>query len=428
MGIWRDLIYGPAPSNVIVRGAVDPRDSEATGSPPTLEDLIAAEIQQRIATFTLADALEMPAVIRAVQLICSLIAQFQPIAYRDGVPLPTAQQPRFLRQPAPFGTRYQFMYQTIYSQLAMAGSAGTGGDAYWLVIDRDELGMARAAIVLDPAEVAIEWNRARFLPRYSWRGREFTDDPDLLHLTIGRPPGSLHGRSPLIAGLDALAIVDAAERYALGFFTTSGIPSVVIKAAGKGSPEEAARLKAQWMSAHNGPESTPAVMFQGSGALDLEYPSIDAQKAQLQEARAYGATIVARLLGIPAPLLHVETSGATITYVNSGGAIDEFVRTTAGPVYLAPLEGYLSAMVPQTQTVRIDTAELNRIDVAGRMGVYAQAITAGVMTPPEARMLEGWPTAEPIPVAPAFAPTPRLPQTSSAFLDQFGRPFVSGGV
>lgn len=413
MGWLRELIYGPP--EVETRAAPAPRPAGAIpvaavetpelGTPRTVEDEIAAAIARRVADFAIADALEMPAVIRAVQLICSQVAQFQPVAYRGGVPVP--DQPRLLTQPAPFGTRYQFYYQTVYSLLAIAGTHGQGGDAFWLVVDRDELDVARAAIVLNPAEVRVEWDDARFLPVYHWRGQRM--GRDLVHLTIGRPPGELHGRSPLAAMLPALAVVDAAERYAMGFFDTSGIPSVVIKAAGKGSPEEARKLKAQWMNAHSTPEPTPAVMFQGTGALDLEFPGTDAQKAQMQEARAFGNTLVSTGLGIPAPLLNVMTSGATITYGNSSDALDELVRATVAPVYLAPLEGYLSALMPRTQTVRFDTNELFRIDLAGRMEVYAKAIPLEVLSAGEARMFEGWPLDAPIPGAPAYAPTPALP-------------------
>jgi HK97 family phage portal protein len=400
VGLLRDLIYGPEPGPVLRALPIDEKPLREW--PLTIEGQIARAVASREADFTLADALQMPAVIRGVQLICSLIAQFQPIAYRGGVPL--ADQPRLLTQPAPFGTRYQFIYQTIYSQLAMPGSASTGGDAYWLIVDRDDEGLARAAIVLDPDEVVVSWDESRFLPVYTWRGQE--QGADLVHLTIGRPPGELHGRSPLIAGLPALSVVAAAEAYALGFFGTSGVPSVAINVPGKMTPTEAETLKAQWMDAHAGPGATPAVL---TGGITADYPPVDAQRAQLQESRAYGATIVARLLGIPAPLLHVETSGATITYNNAGGALDEFVRATAAPVYLAPIEGYLSALMPRTQTVRFDTGELNRIDVAGRFNVYQTGIAAGVMTPAEARMNEGWPTDAPIAAAPAYAATPALP-------------------
>ncbi len=411
MGRLRDYYRGGvseraiAPSPITVTPGV-------LSSPPTLEQLLSEQIAERMASFTLADALGMPAVVRGVQLICSLIAQFTPVAYRGGLPVP--DQPKFLREPFPagFGTRYQFLYQTVYSQLAMTGSANTGGDAYWLIPERDELGNPRAAVVLDPAEVRIEWDAAQFMPVYTWRESVMTTEgpnANLVHLTIGRPPGALHGRSPLVAGLEELAVVDAAEQYALGFFYSSGIPSFVIKAKGDGSEAEAKRLKQQWLDAHPGPNPTPAVMFEGrTGALDFIFPPTDAQKAQLQETRAYGATIVARLLGIPAPMLHVESSGATITYVNAAGALDDFVRSTGQPVYMAPLESYLSTMVPRTQTVRFDTNELYRTDLTGRSNIYSTLIASGVMTAQEARSFEGWPTDGPVEFIPSLEPTPNL--------------------
>ena len=221
VGFLRDLIYGPEPGPLL--RAVDEK-------PPrewpdlTIEGRIARTRRQRESRRSRSPTRwPCPRSSGACSSSARLIAQFQPIAYRGGVPVP--EQPRLLTQPAPFGTRYQFLYQTIYSQLAMPGSAGTGGDAYWLIVDRDDEGMARAAIVLDPAEVTVSWDDRRFLPVYAWRG-EPVGPPDLVHLTIGRPPGELHGRSPLVAGLPALAVVAAAEAYALGFFGTSGVPSV----------------------------------------------------------------------------------------------------------------------------------------------------------------------------------------------------------
>jgi len=406
VGLIRDLIYGPD-TGPILRAVPDPvpETSDPPGLALSVEQQIAEAIAWRISTFTLEEALEMPAVIRAVELLCAIPSMFRPIAYRDGVAL--LDQPRLLTQPAPFGSRSQFYYQTIYSLLAMRSQHGRGGDAYWFVVDRDDDDLARSMIVLDPGEVRVEWDKAHFLPVYSWRGLEGPDlTRDLIHLTIGRPPGQLHGRSPLIMGLGALAVVNAAELYALGYFTTAGVPSAVIKGAGKGSPEEAQRLKAQWMAAHNTEAPTPAVLF---GGLDVEFPNVDAQKSQLQESRAYGATITARLLGIPAPLLHVETSGATIVYTNAGGALDDLVRATCTPSYLTPIEGYLSTLVPRTQTVRFDTNDLFRLDLAGRVKLYAEAIAAGVLNATEARRFEGWPTDGEIQSAPAFAPTPALP-------------------
>ena len=387
---FRWLVYGPAdPVPALERAA--PLDG--------VSSLIAAAITDRQTTFSLTDAMRLPAVIRGVQLICSTAASFTPLAYRGGIAMP--EQPRIVRRPDPFSSRYDFVYQTVYSLI-------TTGDTFWLVGDRDAEGQARSSIVLNPAEVSVQWDERRFLPVYSWRGRVLVRDKDIKHLAIGRGPGELHGRSPLVAGLPALATVAAAEDYALGFFESGGVPEVVLKATATISKEEATALKAQWIASRTGPE--PAVFGQG---VDAVFPSIDPQRAQMQEARAYGSAVVARLLGIPASLLHVETSGATITYTNPAGAVEEMVKATLAPAYLAPVEAAWSDLVPGTQAVRFDLAELQRADIASRIAMYAQAIPAGVMTAEQARANEGWGPVEteaghafdPVP-----APSPYMPE------------------
>jgi len=165
---------------------------------------------------------------------------------------------------------------------------------------------------------------------------------------------------------------------------------VVLKAAATLSKEEAAALKAQWIASRTGPE--PAVFGKD---IDPIFPSIDPQRAQMQEARAYGTTIAATVLGIPASLLHVQTTGATITYTNPAGAIEEMVKATLAPSYLAPTEAAWSDLVPSTQSVRFDLNDLQRADFAARAAIYTQLIPQGVMTAEEARAREGWAPLEP---------------------------------
>ena len=236
-----------------------------------------------------------------------------------GVPAP--EQPRIVSRPSPFQTRYEFIYQTVLSGL-------TTGNAYWLLGDRDYNGFARTAIVLDPAEVSVTWDDKRLQEVITWRNRKLVAGVDVVHLAWGRRPGEVLGRSVIAESLDALSALDAAEEFASSYFLTAGVPSVVIKSSTALTKTEAETLKAQWINAHTGPQSTPAVL---SGGIDLDFPGHDPQKSQLQETRAYAATVVARLFGIPAPLLLCETSGATITYLNGNAAFQGFLETTLAP-------------------------------------------------------------------------------------------------
>lgn len=349
-------------------------------------------INERLGEFSVHEALRMPAVARGVQLICGTGAAFTPLVYRDGYPQP--QQPRIVSRPSPFMTRYEFVYQTLYSLVCH-------GNAYWLLGDRDPDGYARTALVLDPAEVNIVWDERKLTEVITWRQRRLTPGFDVVHIAYNRAPGDVVGRSPVREGLDALATIAAAEEYAASFFSTGGMPSTVLTSNVALTADEAAALKTQWIQANKGPARAPAVL---SGGIAADFPSTDPQKSQLQETRAYGATIVARMLGIPAPLLHVETSGATITYANAQAALDEFIRATLAPGYLALVEAAWSDLVPSTSAVRFDTRELLRVDTVTRYQTYRTAIDGGFMAPEEVRRLEGFPVE--ITEGPLYAPSP----------------------
>lgn len=354
--------------------------------------VIADIIAERLGEFSVHEAMRMPAVARGVQLICSTAAMMTPTVYRDGVPQP--QQPRIVSRPSPFHTRYEFVYQTIYSLVA-------DGNAYWLLGDRDPDGYARTALVLDPAEVQVAWDERRLTEVITWRNRRLSPGFDVLHIALNRAPGDVVGRSPIREGLDALGTIAAAEEYAASFFSTGGLPSTVLTSNVALTADEAAALKTQWINANKGPARQPAVL---SGGIAADFPATDPQKSQLQETRAYGATIVARMLGIPAPLLHVETSGATITYANAQAALDEFIRATLAPSYLHLVEAAWSDLVPSTSAVRFDTREVLRVDLVTRWNAYNVAVGAGWLAADEVRRLEGWPST--IDIGPLYAPTP----------------------
>lgn len=370
---------------------------------PSILSLIDDAVAARIAGFGMYDALQIPSVIRAIQLLCSTVAQFQPVAYRDDVQM--SAQPKVLRRPSPFGSRYDFLYGTMYALLAGDESRQKAGNAFWLIADRDSDGVARSVVQLVNSEVSIEWDEKRFLPVYRWRDRELRStgpDQQIVHIFVNRPPGALLGRSPILDGLSALASIVAAEDYAASWFITSGVPSVTLKTKDPMTQDEAEALKAQWLLARSYPGPTPAVL---AGGIEDTYPDVDPQGAQLQQTRDYGNTVVARLLGIPAPLLHVATSGSTITYTNTAAALEELVRVTIAPTYMPPIEAALSDLIPSTQTARLDTRELLRVDIAARFALYQTGITAGILTAEDARAAEGWPRTGPI-TGQAYAATP----------------------
>jgi phage portal protein BeeE len=226
--------------------------------------------------------------------------------------------------------------------------------------------------------------------------------------------GEPHGHGPLSRSLDMLYPVWEAEQFAASFFTSGGIPEVVLKTAQELSHDEAEDLKRLWIGAVN-----TTIRVAASG-IEPQFPGVDPQRAQLQEARSFGATVAATIFGIPAALLHVQTSGATITYTNPAGAVEEMVKATIAPRYLAPIEAAWSQLLASTRSVRFDLADMQRADIAARFDLYQKALgnqNLGVMpwmTVDEVRANEGW---GPLPagtsdIAHQFDPVPETPEPS----------------
>jgi HK97 family phage portal protein len=366
-----------------------------------LELALAAAIRERADSFSLADALALPPVARAVDLIVTIGATFAPVEYLGGQASP--DQPRLLRQPDPFATRYEWLTQVLLDLVQDA-------ESFWLLGESLE-GYPSHAVVLPHDEVIVEWDSRRFGRIYSWRGRRLIHGQDILHVAINRRRNELHGRSILRAALRYLGAVSAAEDFAIAAFGSGGIPTTVLRVAGAMTAPEAKLLREEWTAQRREAAATgsPAVISAGVEAI---FPDLDPQTMQLQEARSYGATVVARLLGIPGPMLLAETSGATVTYQNVDAIASLLVKTTILPKYLAPVEAALSVLVPRTKAVRFSLAELTRADLATRFSVYAQAIAAGVLTAEEARAMEGWGTG-PAAADTAYLPVPSLTTGSS---------------
>lgn len=375
----------------------------------TVEDVIGASIEARDSGFTLAQALRLPPVIRGRTLLTSQAAQLTVTLYRDGVPAP--DQPRIVTRPGTT-TRQEFVAQSV------AGLVDRGC-TFWRLGDYDEDGRPRFVGVLPHDEVRVSWDRNRLFRLYDWRGLALEANstrPDIIHIAIGRGPDELHGHGPLEDGLPYLAPVEAAELYAAGWYGSGGVPSVTLRipAGMEIDDEKSAAIKSKWMTAQASSVPTPAVL---AGGIEDHYPDVNPQTSQLQEARSYGATVVARLLGIPGPLLMIESHGSTITYQSAPAALTQLLKETLAPTYLAPIEQAWSDLVGSRAVVRFDLAETQRADIEARYRVYDAGITLGVFSAAEARTWEGIPPAGETGATPALRPTPQprpLPESVAA--------------
>jgi HK97 family phage portal protein len=162
----------------------------------------------------------------------------------------------------------------------------------------------------------------------------------------------------------------AAELYA-----KEPVPTMVLKSNGTNlAPERITKLLESWKIARN----TRATAFLNAD-VELTALGFDPQKLQLNEARQYLATEIARAVGIPASFLSAETTSMTYstTVMERKALIDFSLRNI-----ITPIEQRLSAadFVPNGVEVRVDIDDFLRGSALERAQVYEILNRIGAMS------------------------------------------------
>ena len=162
----------------------------------------------------------------------------------------------------------------------------------------------------------------------------------------------------------------AAELYA-----KEPVPTMVLKSNGTNlTPERITKLLESWKVARN----TRATAFLNAD-VELTALGFDPQKLQLNEARQYLATEIARAVGIPASFVSAETTSMTYstTVMERKALIDFSLRNI-----LTPVEQRLSMadFVPNGVEVRFDIDDFLRGSALERAQVYEILNRIGAMS------------------------------------------------
>jgi HK97 family phage portal protein len=162
----------------------------------------------------------------------------------------------------------------------------------------------------------------------------------------------------------------AAELYA-----KEPVPTMVLKSNGTNfTSERISKLLESWKVSR----STRATAFLNAD-VELTTLGFDPQKLQLNEARQYLATEIARAIGIPASFLSAETTSMTYstTVMERKALIDFSLRNI-----ITPIEQRLSAadFVPNGVEVRFDIDDFLRGSALERAQVYEILNRIGAMS------------------------------------------------
>ena len=342
----------------------------------SLADLI---VSSRLEGLTAAqvDYTKVPAVARAKTMTQKVIASFPVAAWRGTERV--AQQPPIVAQPNPDQTVRQFLEDTADEMQR--------GEAYWELSNYSGL-FPTEARVIPGNHVRVTWDTDQTTRVYEHKSgrllRASGPFRNLAVIPLDRGPRDLCGKGPLSS--DRIDGIVATLNYIQEYFENHGAPTGIVRKPGTLTPEEARKLKAQWVDART--TRTPAVL---SGGLEWDRTAFSPSDSAWVDA--YFATVLdaANLWGIPASILGFNSPGSSLRYENTQDAWEAWYRGTLHPVYLETISAEWSRLVPRGQDVRFSSQTLTRLAASERADFYTKALDpdSGWLTRDEVRELEG---------------------------------------
>lgn len=177
------------------------------------------------------------------------------------------------------------------------------------------------------------------------------------------------------------------ERAAV-MYAKEPVPTMVLKSNGTALPaDRIAKLLEAWGVARR----NRGTAFLNAD-VELQTLGFDPEKLQLNQARSYVATELARASGIPAFYVDAE-SGSSMTYSNASLARQSLLDFSLRPIMTAieerlSMTGMANDFVPASQEVKFDLDDYLRGSAKERAEVYKLLYDAGAITSDEIRLEE----------------------------------------
>lgn len=318
-----------------------------------------------------ADALSVPAVARARNLIASTIAGLPLFNYAaDGTEidrLPWMIQPEL---DTPRMTTFSYTIDSLFFY----------GRAYWQVIEEyQEDGRPRRFEWIDPTRVGF---------RFNIEGTKIVEYDIMGKVT----PRTGIGRLVVFTGTDEGLLARAGrtiktavelERASLTYAETPS-PSMVLKNTGVDLPkDQVENLLARWKEGR-----TNRATAYLNASLEFQAVGFSPKEMALVEAREYMVAEIARATGIPAWYLGADT-GSSMTYSNLNSSRRDLIDFSLQP-YVHAIEQRLSMqdVLPRGQHVAFSFTDFLRSSPIERAQLYQALVPLGIISPEEARQLE----------------------------------------
>jgi HK97 family phage portal protein len=217
------------------------------------------------------------------------------------------------------------------------------------------------------------------------RPRRLLQD-EVFHLR-DRSDDGLIGRSRLQRAAAVLASGLSVQEFAIALYSNGINPSGALEVEGRLGDEQRARLTTAFREGFAGPSKTAKAMILDQG-LKWQQISISPEDAEFLASRRFTVEELCRLYNVPPPVAGDLTHG---TFTNTETLIRWFAQATLTPwITKVQSEFSRSVFTSSNRRLEIDLSGLLRGDPATRWSAWKIAIDAGVLSPEEVRLEEGF--------------------------------------
>lgn len=316
------------------------------------------------------EAMSVPSVARGRNIICGTIASI-PLELR-GRDMSRLPLPRFIEHPdprVPASVVYAYTAEDILFK----------GVAYWQIMAIDEATQRPSQAQWVAATTVTEEldPTGKIIIGYAVDGKRVPNQGvgSLIQFS-GLDEGFLHRAGRTIK--TAAALEKAVLNYA-----KEPMPSIVLKSGNPLSRERVQALLDTWRKARN-ERSTAFINDQ----IDISTLGFNSSELQMNEARQYLASEIARAMGIPDWFLNAAAGGSMV-YANVSDERKTLIDFSLRPIMTA-IEQRLSMddITLRGMRVRFNLDDFLRGNAKDRAEIYQKLIPLGVLSVEEAREME----------------------------------------
>lgn len=331
-------------------------------------------------------ALQVSAAFAAIRIISESIGSLPIKVYdlnRDGTrTLNTNHKLNFLfsGKVNAWQTRQEY-FETIAAQIASQGND-------YSLIERDAQGNVVSLLPLMSDQMEVELKGKRVVYTYSdgKTQREYSDK-DIWHNKLFG--NGVIGLSPIGYARNTLGVAQATERSVSKVYQNGGKPSGILSIDKVLSDKQRNAVKKNFDELQSGVGDRLFVLEAG---MKYDQASLSPQDIELLSSRRFNIEDVCRFFGVPSVLVN-DMSGTTAWGSGIQQIVQGFYKFGLRP-YLGRYESSIKSRLLRPEErmkidIEFDASKLLRPDEAERTKTNKEAVQGGLLTPNEARAMEG---------------------------------------